>query len=102
MSILKSKKVIGLQEENKELKAQVRRLYEKEETVNRLNDILKNMRSEIMEAKNEKARVDRPTDYKNEGAEEDLGAQQDAGNQRGTAGEQCQSPHRNRADHHPE
>ena len=57
MSLLKSKKVIGLQEENKELKAQVRRLYEKEETVNRLNEILKNMRSEIMAAKNEKAEL---------------------------------------------
>ena len=57
MSILKSKKVISLQDENKELKAQVRRLYEKEETVNRLNEILKNMRSEIMDAKNEKTKL---------------------------------------------
>jgi chromosome segregation ATPase len=57
MSILKSKKVKGLQEENRELKAQVRRLYEKEETVSRLDEILKNMRSEIMDAKNEKSEL---------------------------------------------
>jgi chromosome segregation ATPase len=57
MSILKSKKVKGLQEENRELKAQVRRLYEKEETVSRLDEILKNMRSEIMDAKNEKSEI---------------------------------------------
>ena len=57
MSILKSKKVSGLQEENRELKAQVRRLYEKEETVSRLDEILKEMRSEIMNVKNEKSEL---------------------------------------------
>ena len=57
MSILKSKKVIGLQEENRELKAQVRRLYEKEETVSRLDEILKEMRTEIMNVKDEKSEL---------------------------------------------
>ena len=57
MSFLKSKKVKTLLEENSELKAQVRRLYEKEETVSRLDEILKNMRSEIMDVKNEKSEL---------------------------------------------
>ncbi len=57
MSFLVSKKIKDLRSENEELKSQLRRHYEREETVKRLEDVLQDMRSEILGAKNDKLKI---------------------------------------------
>ena len=46
MAILNSKRLTALQEENEELKSQIREIYEKKWTKARLDEVLKNIRSE--------------------------------------------------------
>ncbi len=57
MSFLVSKKIKDLRAENEELKSQLRRHYEREETVKRLEDVLRDMRSEILGAKKDKLKI---------------------------------------------
>ncbi len=57
MSFLASNKIKDLRSENEELKSQLRRHYEKEETVKRLEDVLQNMRSEILWVKKDKLKI---------------------------------------------
>ena len=57
MAILNSKRLTALQEENEELKSQIREIYEKKWTKARLDEVLKNIRSEIGGIKDEKLQL---------------------------------------------
>jgi len=57
MAILNSKRLTALQEENEELKSQIREIYEKKWTKARLDEVLNNARSEIVGIKDEKLQL---------------------------------------------
>src|SRR3972149_7448477 len=57
MAIRNSKKIKELEEENEELKSFFRKIYEKEDTIRHLKVVLENIRTEIAELKDEKAKL---------------------------------------------
>ena len=62
MSIRNTKKLKELEEENEELKSFFRKIYEKEDTIRHLKVVLRDIRAEIVDLKEEKAQLTKSMD----------------------------------------